>query len=430
MCETKKGRVYMKGKFLYLFGATAILGLTITGLAVGKDVAWTPISNTYSKMIGGVVTPELDEAARENAAQQTREQRSDVESKVAEHGSSALLPSNLKKSTPTVVEYDFGNGPEKLYIESYTKEGKPVLVGDNLMGTGPFKSSLELSFAVFEKFADLYRIDKTTLQIEPLIARQSGKYDKKETWAKASELTRSTEGEPYIVVWGGAAELSPSGRYVSFISNRRAIMELNNQDIMDVWVKDLRTGEEKLIFQGVNSNDTSIPLGWANESQLLITSYNNNSMDGFHNQTVHLANLNGQVKILLKGVEPSHATHDYLIYALSQEKGSVIHALNIINGQEHKIQIPDGYDTTWNHVLVSPDTNYLVYPVHPSSSPKQQLNMIHLPTGEHFPLSVPGEFYSPVGWEGNATLYVNIEGQTGKESTTSTWKIELAKVGK
>jgi hypothetical protein len=171
--------------------------------------------------------------------------------------------------------------------------------------------------------------------------------------AKSYRSEKSIENEGYSLTWGCNPNISRDGTKMVFYSNRNGL--LGDSDSSGTWLKDLITGEEKLLLHGDKEE-----LGLYN-----IGGYVNNCMGWDEQDFVYFLGLGnvikvnpdtGEIKLITSGVKTAKLVGNYIVSCFKNEVklfNTVEDTNQIIKPDADRICIINSYSLDENYVAFS-----------------------------------------------------------------------------
>jgi hypothetical protein len=176
--------------------------------------------------------------------------------------------------------------------------------------------------AILEYDNDLFYVDVEKNIVTPMLNDDCGAYSKEslKELAKSYRSEKSIENEGYYLVWGRHSEISRDGTKMVFLSNRNGL--LGDSDQYGTWLKDLQTGEEKLLLHG-DKDEFGLKnigcygsncLGWDEQGFVYFSGFGNVIKVNPETEEIKLVTTDASIARLAKNYIVSHSREEVKIY--------------------------------------------------------------------------------------------------------------------
>ena len=201
---------------------------------------------------------------------------------------------------------------------------------------------------------DLFYVDLEKNTVTPMLNDNYGTYSKEslKELAKSYRDKIHIDSEGYYLIWGRHFNISRDGTKMVFLSNRNGL--LGDSDQYGTWLKDLQTGEEKLLLNGdkeeIGLEDIgcygSYCLGWDEQDFVYFLGFGN---------VIKVNPETEEIKLITSGVKNAILLRNYIVSCSGNE-------IKIFNTVEDTNQIikPDA-DSICNFDSCSLDENYVAF---------------------------------------------------------------------
>ena len=186
--------------------------------------------------------------------------------------------------------------------------------------------------AILEYDNDLFYVDVEKNIVTPMLNDDCGAYSKEslKELAKSYRSEKSIENEGYYLVWGRHSEISRDGTKMVFLSNRNGL--LGDSDQYGTWLKDLQTGEEKLLLHG-DKDEFGLKnigcygsncLGWDEQGFVYFSGFGNIIKVNSETEEIKLITTDASIAILVKNYIVSYSNNEVKIYDTLKDTVQVI----------------------------------------------------------------------------------------------------------
>jgi|GEM_PF-4713088 len=212
---------------------------------------------------------------------------------VTEQGMTVSIPTTKDFESKTVVKnkgkgevssellsikYKHFDQEKNLLIRKVNTDQGDVLIAEPGTVTPELFASPDMNYYIFEEYDAVFLLNAKTLDIKLLTKDTVGELDRE-----------NLKAENPSMFWAINPKWSQDSKYVAYFSNRSN----PNKNSSEIWVADIKTGEEKKIFE----SDSSIKmLGWDYKGHIIVEDLDTN--------TIEQVSLDGSIKkTLLAGVD-------------------------------------------------------------------------------------------------------------------------------
>ena len=289
---------------------------------------------------------------------------------------------NSQKITKTIT-FNYDGKDVELNLSYVEKENKKVFIPDPYNQTFVIKSIDASDKAVLDFNYDLFYVDLEKNTVTPMLNDNYGTYSKEslKELAKSYRSEKSIENEGYSLTWGHNSNISRDGTKMVFYSNRHGLLGDSDQD--GTWLKDLKTGEEKLLLHG-DKEELGLDsigcyanncIGWDEQGFVYFLGFGN---------FIKVNPETGEIKLIDSGVHTARVIGNYIVSCSGNE-------VKISNTVENTNQIikPDA-DSICNFSPCSPDENYIAFSYYDKQySLHRNIGLIDLKKNEVHYVNIP-----------------------------------------
>ena len=260
---------------------------------------------------------------------------------------------NSQKITKTIT-FNYDGKYVKFNVSYVEKGNKKVFIPEPYNESFVIQSIKASDKAILDFNKDLFYIDLEKNTVTPMLNDNYGTYSKEslKELAKSYRDKIHIDNEGYSLTWGCNPNISRDGTKMVFLSNRNGL--LGDSDQYGTWLKDLQTGEEKLLLNGdkeeIGLEDIgcygSYCLGWDEQDFVYFLGFGN---------VIKVNPETEEIKLITSGVKTAILIGNYIVSCSGDE-------VKIFNTVEDTNQIikPDA-DSICNFNSCSLDENYVAF---------------------------------------------------------------------
>lgn len=318
---------------------------------------------------------------------------------------------NSQKITKT-INFNHDGKDVELNLSYVEKENKKVFLPEPNSESFIIQGINTSDKAILEYNADLFYVDVDKNIVTPILNDYYGEYNK----SSLKELARKYkdgENEEYHLSWGNNPIFNKDGTKMVFCTNRNGL--LDESDSSSTWIKDLLTGEEKILLHGNKDG-----IGYKGN----LGSFGNNCLGWDDQDCVYFLGQHNiikvnpeteDIKLIATDVSTACLAGNYIVMCIMNE----VHIYNILNHTIQEIKL-EAYKLS-STLYCSPDNNYVIFSYYKlQNSPNRDLGIIDLDKNETHYLDIPDNIaYEWLSWSDNQQILISyryLENRDKKES--------------
>ena len=261
---------------------------------------------------------------------------------------------NSQKITKTIT-FNYDGKDVELNVSYVEEKNKKVFLPEPNSESFIIQSIKASDKAILDFNKDLFYVDLEKNIVTPMLNDNYGTYSKKslKELAKSYRDKIHLDSEGYYLIWGRHFNISRDGTKMVFLSNRNGL--LGDSDQYGTWLKDLQTGEEKLLLNGdkeeIGLEDIgcygSNCLGWDEQDFVYFLGFGN---------VIKVNPDTGEIKLITSGVKTAKLVGNYIVSCFKNEVklfNTVEDTNQIIKPDADRICIINSYSLDENYVAFS-----------------------------------------------------------------------------